>query len=182
MADYKFYMQRVYQGENGTRTMDSKVYDLEADFKGLKYKSLVGASQYGKPKGVYTESFSEDKAVLAYVDPKGERAQTDITLNLYFLDPKKWGGTGTGTTPYERMNALYHSFVETFKNCYVIYHDTARKRYIYMYMEDAHSVSADRLIGLQYIECQFKFKNVYGQTFANSTDIDINIGVEHKKA
>lgn len=173
MAEYHFYMKRVTQDAGGTRRKESKEYDLEKDFAGLKYKSLSGANAYGKPKGVYAESFAEDPAMQVFVDGDGERAQTDITLSVYFLDPRKYGASGTGSTPYARMSALYHSFVEFLANRRIIYHDDARGRYLYLYMEDAHTLPADKLIGLQYIEAQFKFKNIYGKSFASESEITL---------
>ena len=171
MADYKFYMTTVLQDPDGTRRKIRK-YDIEGYFKGLKYKSLTGANAYGKPKGVYSESFAEEEGSRVFLDyPNDNRAQTDVTLTLYFLDPNKWGGNRSETTPYARMCGQYHSFVKAFRNRYVIWNDTARNRYMLLYMEEAPSISADKLKGLQYIEAQFKFKNVYGRSYATEEEI-----------
>ncbi|MCF0201759.1 MAG: hypothetical protein HUK08_00200 [Bacteroidaceae bacterium] len=174
MADYKFYMKKVLFDAQGKATKGQE-YDLEQDFPGLRYKSMSGLNLYGKPTNDYTETFAETERARVFIG-SDTREQTSLTLTLYFFDPLKFFPVSpepVGTTPYSRMVANYHNFMNTISGCGIIWHDTARGRYVYMYHESAQTISKDMLLDTQYIEVQIKFKNVYGRSFDSEDQITI---------
>ena len=158
MEDFKFYMKRVVTLEDGTESVGEE-QDMLTLFKGMQYKEAKGLNKYGKPK-TYTETYAESSEADVFVTP--EREQTDITLTLYFFAPTK---TGNDRTDYDAADKIYHDFMEFVSGCKIIYRDNFRKRKVKMFLADATEPTTDRLYGIPYKEVQFKFKNIYGQSF-----------------
>ena len=156
-SNYKFYMQQYPTTDaEGTTTV---VKDLQADFKGLAYKSMSGIENYGKPN-VYTEKFAESEKLSVYIPSAYVFEQTDLVLTLYFFGDADLGITGTKTS-----RDYYHDFMGYVKGKHLLYWDDARKRKALMYLSDSTTPTTDTIYGVPYIEVQFKFKNEYGHSF-----------------
>jgi len=175
MSEYQFFMRRAVQ--SGTVWELEDEVDLESHFKGLRYKSCTGLGAYGKPKGVYTESYAEQDGVSVYVSAGGSaREQTDVTLTLYFFDPDKRAVTDIESrmAAIEAARGVYESFMAYISGCVVMYRDTARGRKVALYLSDNTEPSTDSLKGVVYLEVSFKFKNMRGCPFPSGTgDMDI---------
>lgn len=166
MADFKFFIQRITKSEDSYIKGDTK--DLEADFLGLHYKSIVGMETYGKPRN-HVENLAEqemalvdfpDEDTIVKADPLD---QTDITLTLHFFCEDD-----TAKTKAEQIKSIddsYHAFVSFISGCYCLYKDTARQRKVLMYRSEKIEPKTDQVKGLIYKEVEFKFKNVFGRSF-----------------
>lgn len=151
-ANFKVFLRRL-----GELSLAEK--DLEEAFKGVRYKSITGVQEYGKPK-VYTETYAESSEASVFLT--GEFEQTDIVLTLYFFPAS---GTTDRDTAYSEIDKTYHDFMDYITGNVIVYRDTYRNRVVYMYLSDAVSVKTDSLYGQVYREVQFKFKNKYGKSF-----------------
>lgn len=157
-------MQRFKGTRNDSTQAESKLLDIEISFPGLRYKSISGLDAYGKPR-VYSENMPESAKGSVYIpSDKSLREQTDIELTLYFFDPDYIDGH-TDEEQLMAVEEVYHKFVDFVSGGSIVYYDTARKRKVKMYLNDAVTIGTDRLTGVIYKEVTFKFKNLYGQSF-----------------
>lgn len=149
MAEYRFYMQKADAGGNGT----GAAVDLEASFRGLRYRSCEGLETVGKVKNVETESYAESGEARLWhpSDGGGEVAceTTTVTLDLVFLGDSR--------------RASLSLFRELAYSGRLLYWDTARFRKVCLVLMDEQSVEADTLAGTAYIDAKFKFLNVWGR-------------------
>lgn len=159
--DYKFYIGLVEENEDGSIKSVTNITDLEKKFSGLRYKSLTGANALGAPR-VYTENFVEDNKALVVTSDVLQ--QTDLALTLYFFDGE-FGGV------YYDASTIFYAFYKMIRGRKLVWYDTFRKRKILMYLNSGVSPKTDKVIGTPYIEAEFKFKNVYGESFGLSDDI-----------
>lgn len=151
-------------------------YNLERQFPGLRYKQFKGLSYYGAFKGVYEEDWAEEDGVDVYVSPSDVREQTEVELSLYFFDPN---GSEDVSEAYLSMYEVYNAFMELVSASMVIYRDTVRQRRALLYLSEAIEPSVDSINGKIYLSAVFKFKNVYGRTFAlDDTTIADRLGID----
>lgn len=140
MSSYQFYIQR-----NSIAGATESAKNLEIDFPGLKYKSLEGIDNYGKPK-LYTETYAESDDLRIFIPDVITRDNPEIVLTLCFFGNNR--------------REIYHAFVEFITGCVITYWDTCRDRKIRMVLTEAIATSEDKLYGsTPYIEVPFKFKN-----------------------
>lgn len=181
---YRFFMQRyVAEGSSLSETSvkeegstdiyarsfklssDGAVRDLERDFAGLRYKSASGLNGYGNPR-VYEESFADADGAEVYVPDSGQLEQTEVTLTLYFFGENMGNDGVDGDALYAEADTSYHAFMDFLRGAYVVYFDNARKRKVLLYLSSATSPKTDSLKGCVYKEVEFKFKNIFGRSFA----------------
>lgn len=144
MSNYKFYMQK--QPIDG---VEQKVYDLEEDFKGLKYAKCEGIELMGKPKNKYTESYSDANEVRYWEGYPLTREATNITFTFYFLGENR-----------RKVFDSFYNYVSTGK---IAYYDTARKKEVLLVLLDEVKPSEDESMGSQpFIQANFKFLNIWG--------------------
>lgn len=161
---YKFLMKKVVLNADGTQTIGEEK-DIEADFDGVRYKSMSGLESYGTPANVYSETAAESGKAMVYVSPNPTESQAELILTLYFFPPS----TSTASTDAARISeisAAYHSFCDFIRGGKIIYRDTVRKRKVLMTLTGAISPTTDRLYGQIYKEVSFTFTSEYGHTFA----------------
>lgn len=161
MDSYNIYMRRVTLDEDYEEVYGD-IQDLENDFEGLRYESMSGLEIYGTPRP-YAETYAESDEADVYIPEEDVRDQTELTLTLVFLAPD---GVTDDNEQVAAIDATYHAFVEFISACKVIYWDTVRNRKVKMYLSDSVSPNADEVYGVAYKEVKFKFKNVYGRSFA----------------
>lgn len=161
---YKFFMKKVVLNADGTQTIGEEK-DLEADFDGIRYKSMSGLENYGAPASVYTETAAESGKAMVYVSTSPTEKQTELTLTLYFF-PSSTSTATTDASKIAEISTLYHSFCDFIRGGKIIYRDTVRKRKVLMTLTGAISPATDRLYGQIYKEVSFTFTNEYGCTFA----------------
>lgn len=171
MPQYKFYMKKSTWSEEGWSTGEE--VDLEEHFKGLRYKSVNGLRTYGRPKGVYVETYAESDSARVYISPLSLYEQTDITLTLYFFDPlyRETLNDNARQSAIKAAGDVYDAFMEYITGGIINYYDTARQKSVFMYLNDSAEPSVDSLKGVIYIEVPFKFKNIYGRSFDASDKI-----------
>lgn len=140
--------------------------DLERYFEGLRYKQFEGVSTYGAVKSSYAEDYAEEDGAQVYVSSNATREQTEPVLTLYFFCSNS--SVTDFAAQYKSASELYHSFVEFLSGCYIIYRDTIRQRRLLLYLSDEDELEpeTDSVKGRAYIECEFYFKNVFGQSFS----------------
>ena len=155
MEDYVFYMQQfpsIVVGDGGIETkVEKPIFDLERDFIGLKYKSLTGAEDYGKPN-IYTESFAESEEISVYIPSVVVLSSTELVFTFYFFG--------------EDLRNTYHTFVDYVRGKKLFYWDTCRERKIAMFQSDEIKPPTDLLYGSSpYLSVDIKFTNIFGRTF-----------------
>lgn len=173
--EYSFYMRRCVQQSDGSYVVGD-VVSIEDAFVGLRYKSLSGINNAGKPKGVYTEDYAEVDGERVYVSASVARESIEMTLTLYFLNDASYGEVSAES--YGAADGVYHAFLEYITGCEIFYWDTARQRKVLMHLEEAIEPSTDSINGASYLEAQFKFSNAYGVSFAmDDTTIEKKLGL-----
>lgn len=182
MSDYRFYVARIGSSSSSSSSdvgVQGAYVDLENDalFTGLRYKSLVGLNAYGNPR-LYVESFAEDASARVVIGDKEQLEQTELVLTLYFFgyDVAKSVSIDTAglsdEEQYANASGSYHAFLDYVRGSKLAYYDTARNRKVVMYLSASPSVKTDKFRGgVPYIEAEFKFKNIFGRSFALDEDI-----------
>lgn len=153
-SKYNFYMQQC--DKNGV--VSGKAYDLEKDFEGLRYLKCTGLDAVGKPKNIYTESYHEAVEERVYMpsEEKITREPIDVVLSLLFVGEKR-------TDTILRFN----NFI---KGGFRKYWDTARKKSIVFYIDDAITVKEETFKGSNpYIQIDYKLKCIKG--YADNSNI-----------
>lgn len=126
----------------------------------MGYCSCEGLLNKGKRKNAYTETYADSNRLRVHQDANVTREATEITFKFAFagVDRRK----------------VYEDFVSYLKNGTIEYHDTARGRYAYLILIDAVEPSDDFWKGSdRYILCDFKFKNIFGNTFSTKNSSNI---------
>lgn len=167
MSDVHFFIAPVARTALGQLAIGTDV-DLEETFKGLFYSSITGMNTRGKNNGIYMETFSDEEKAQVYISDNITREKTDISLKLYFFAPDE---TGDEEANYSAAQGVYDRFLDFIEGKRLVYHDTYRKRFVYIYLVDKTDPSKEVLYGHPYLECTFKFKNIYGKTFKQPSDI-----------
>ena len=140
--DVRFYMKRS--------GVDDVYIDLEAYFKGMRYSKCDGLETLGKPKNIYTESYSDSDTLRVYIPRKVTREATTVTITFYFLGEGRHG-------IYDRFNAFL-------KGNRIYYYDTARQRLAYLVLMDSTSPKEDVYRGsTPYMAVDYKFQNLWGE-------------------
>lgn len=143
MTDYNFYLQR-------TDLVAQPIKNIEEDFPGARYKEFQGLENYGKDKGVYTESFAETDQINVYKTSKPIRENITPTLTMLFMGNNR--------------RSTYHTFVDYITSGKMAYWDNCRNRKIFFVVEEAIEPSTDLLYGsTPYIEASFKLTCLNGQ-------------------
>lgn len=151
MGVYNFYMQEVrWDNEKKSYVGYGKVYDLERDFKGLKYSKCDGLNALGEHR-VYTEEFADENRSLVYMSEEPIYKATEIKLTLFFVG--------------EDRQKTFHEFNNFISNGFHSYWDTARNRKFVFYSQKAIAPSNDKYSGSNpYIEVTYTLNNVLGTT------------------
>lgn len=146
MNQYSFYFQPF-----PVNNEPQPVVNIESYFKGCYYLTCTGLNDYGKPKNIYTESFSETDMLSVYIPETVVRENTDITFDFAFF----------GST---RLT-VFHQFVKYVTGKKLTYWDTCRNRKVDLVLLDDVVVPEEMLYGSEpYIQGRFKFKNINGQS------------------
>lgn len=169
MNDVKFYIAQVTLNEAG-RYVKGVDKDIENEFPGLRYSSASGLNDIGENIGIHTENYVDEDKTSLYLSDTPIQKPTKITLKLYFFAPNK---SGDENIAYTQAQEVYFAFFEFINGKRLIYHDTARKRYAYMYLSGNTTPSKELLYGVPYIEVTFNFENIYGKTFSSLEDIEL---------
>lgn len=126
--------------------------DLEKDFNGLRYLKCDGIDTIGKAKNIYTEKYSDSTKLRVFIPDVITNESTTITLTLCFI--------GDG------HEDVFEDFCFYIRNGVHRYWDTARQRYFDFYIDEEIKVSEEqRKGGTPYLKCDFKLKNIYGETY-----------------
>lgn len=142
MNEYKFYMKQDAEG--------ARLYDLESDFKGLRYLQCKGLEDKGKPKNKYTEEYADSNELRVYEPNEVRLESTTITLTLLFVGDDR--------------QSVYDTFYNYVKKGKFYYHDNVRKKQAYITLLDAVKPSEDMYKGsTPYIQADFKFQNLWGE-------------------
>lgn len=163
--DYRFYIGLVNEDVDGSIKSVDDFKDLERDYVGLRYKSLTGVNSYGTPR-VYEETFAESNEALVITSDVLQ--QTDLVLTLYFFGHSY---NVEDDIAYSEASSVYHKFYQDIRGKKLVWYDTARKRKVLMRLSSATPPKEDRLHSLPYICAEFKFKNIYGESFELSDGI-----------
>lgn len=145
---YHIYMRRFGTDSDETQP----VIDLEADFPGLRYKESKGLSAKGAPKNIYVEEYADSDRARVFIPEEVCREATEITLTLLFVG--------------EDRRKVFDDFYDYVKNGKFYYWDDVRKRKAAVVLNSAVEPSDDIFKGSDvYIQADFTFQNLYGQTF-----------------
>lgn len=141
----KFYIARLIDN------VWEEATDIEATFEGLHYAKCDGLSKFGKPKNIYSETYSETSELRVYLPETVARENTDIEFEFVFDG--------------DNRRDTYHQFVEWLSGKRLKYWDTLRKRELEMVLLESIEPEEDELYGSHpYIKVPFKFKNLKGET------------------
>lgn len=154
MSKYNFYIQQC--DKDGV--VSGNAYDIERDFKGLRYLKCTGLDIIGKPKNIYTESYHEEEneRVFMPAEDKIVREPIDVVLSLIF----------TGDERASTMLA-FNNFI---KGGFRKYWDTARNKSIVFYIDDAITVKEETFKGSNpYIQIDYKLRCIKG--YADNSNI-----------
>lgn len=145
METPKFYIARLIDN------VWEEATDIEAKFDGLHYVKCGGLSRFGKPKNIYSETYSETSELRIYLPETVARENTDIEFEFVFNG--------------ENRRDTYHQFVEWLSGHRLKYWDTLRNRELEMILMESVEPDEDYLYGSRpYILVQIKFKNLKGET------------------
>lgn len=148
---YKFYMQEC--SNDGAILEGSKERDLEndKDFEGLKYSKAEGLDKVGKPR-IYTEEFKDSDRLRVHIPKNLTNNPTTVKFTFFF----------TGNN----RRTSYKKFVDFVRGGYRVYHDTARGKYLYFFVNDEISPASEKHYGsIPYLELQLTVQNIFGRTF-----------------
>lgn len=145
---YKFYMQECTKDYV---LVDGTLKDLEKDFDGLKYSKCEGINDYGKPKNVYTETYSDSNELRVWMPDEITREATTVKFTFYFMG--------------ENRQDTFHSFMDYLNSGIHVYYDTARNRKFYFVLTEKVSVSDEMwYAGTPYFKVELTVQNLKGNT------------------
>ena len=150
-STYKFYMQEC--SNKGAILAGSQERDLENDseFEGLKYSKAEGLDKVGKPR-VYTETFKDSDRLRVHIPENITNDPTTVKFTFFF----------TG----ENRRTSYKNFVDFVIGGYRVYHDTARGKYLYFFVNSEIAPAKELWYGsTPYLELQLTVQNIFGRTF-----------------
>lgn len=137
----------------GAILIDSQEIDLEnhPEFKGLRYSKAVGLDKVGKPR-TYTEKFSDSDRLRVYIPETLTNDATTVEFTFFFVG--------------ENRRTSYQNFVEYVRNGYKVYHDDARGKYLYFFVNSEITPATERWYGnTPYLELKLTVQNIFGRTF-----------------
>jgi hypothetical protein len=150
MGKYKFYMQGC--DKYGNVLGEDTRRNLEEDFEGMRYSKAEGLDKVGKPKNVYTESYSDSDRLRTYVPDELVNEATTVTFTFYFIGDDR--------------RSVYDSFIGYVRNGYHVYVDDARKKYLYFMVNSAMDVAEEKWYGGNpYLKLDLTVQNIFGRTF-----------------
>ena len=129
---------------------NQKEMDLETDFPGLRYKEAKGLETKGKPSNVYVETYADSDKARVYIPKELCRDATEVTLTLVFIG--------------ENRRKAYNDFYSYVKLGKFYYWDTARNKRATLVLTSAVEPTDDIFKGTPYIEADFVFMNINGDT------------------
>ncbi len=184
MPDKKFYLQRYLRDALGGYRKDGAERSLEEDFGYIRYKSMTGINALGKQKGVYSESYPESDAARVWVSetPSAEQIAHTLTIYSFGSDPSRPSSDDTPSlikTMEDNIQVLY-SFI---CGSLILWRDEYRQRKALLYVVDEISPTTDNIKNIPYLQCDIKFKNVFGRTFpVGDTTIEDWLGIGSKNS
>lgn len=150
---YRFYMQECTA--KGVIIEGSQEIDLEnyPDFEGLRYSKAEGLDRIGKPR-VYTEKFSDSDRLRVHIPSELTNDATTVDFTFFFVG--------------EKRRTSYHNFVEYVRKGYKVYHDDARRKYLYFFVNSDIAPATEQWYGsTPYLELKLTVQNIFGRTFDN---------------
>lgn len=150
-STYKFYMQEC--SSKGIVIEHSEQIDLENDprFEGLRYSKAEGLDKVGKPR-IYTEEFKDSNRLRVYMPNNLTNNPTTVRFTFLFVG--------------ENRRNSYKNFIDFVRSGYRVYHDTARNKYLYFFVNEEISPAKEKWHGsVPYLELQLTVQNIFGRTF-----------------
>lgn len=168
MSEVKFYIQRYTKNSQGKSWVkDGAERSLEDDFGFCRYKSLSNLNGYGKPKGVYTETYAEGNSARVWFSDNPSREQTQHELQVYFFGvAPEVSSDKSLTEQILKAEGDWHNFFEYLENHFLVWHDSLRQRKLLFEISDAPTIAKDVIKDIPYLQCTLKLTNVFGKTFA----------------
>ena len=165
MIEPKVFIAKVSKGDDGKYTIaEGTTKNVMTDFEGVFYQAADGIEAIGQPR-VYTEEYPESDELSVYFPEKTTLKATDFTLKLYFIAPDN----KEGNEAIDCIINSYHSFMDYLQGSLILYWDNVRKRKLLLALTESVKPSTTSVLeGREYLAVSFKFKNVYGRSFALS--------------
>lgn len=165
MIEPKVFLAKVSKGNDGKYAIiEGTNKNVMTDFDGVFYQAADGVEAIGQPRA-YTEEYPESGELDVYFPEKTTLKATDFTLKLYFIAPddKK------DNEAIDYILNSYHSFMDYLQGSLILYWDNVRKRKLLLALTESVKPSTTSVLeGREYLAVSFKFKNVYGRSFALS--------------
>ena len=170
MIEPKVFLAKVSKGDDGKYAItEGTTKNVMTDFEGVFYQAADGVEAIGQPR-VYTEEYPESNELSVYFPEKTTFKATDFTLKLYFIAPddKK------DNEAIDYILNSYHSFMDYLQGSLILYWDNVRKRKLLLALTESVKPSTTSVLeGREYLAVSFKFKNVYGKSFALDDETEL---------
>ena len=165
MIEPKVFLAKVSKGNDGKYAIiEGTNKNVMTDFDGVFYQAADGVEAIGQPRA-YTEEYPESGELDVYFPEKTTLKATDFTLKLYFIAPDD----KVGNEAIDYIINSYHSFMDYLQGSLILYWDNVRKRKLLLALTESVKPSTTSVLeGREYLAVSFKFKNVYGRSFALS--------------
>lgn len=163
MIEPKVFIAKVSKGDDGKYAItEGTTKNVMTDFDGVFYQAADGVEAIGQPR-VYTEEYPESDELSVYFPEKTTLKATDFTLKLYFIAPDDKKDNGA----IDYIINSYQSFMDYLQGSLILYWDNVRKRKLLLALTESVKPSTTSVLeGREYLAVSFKFKNVYGKSFA----------------
>lgn len=151
---------KFYIGKYDLTTDNFFWSELEQTLSGdiVKYRRCTGLENKGKIKNAYSESYADAKQTREFFPSTPTCEPTDVTLDIVI----KRTSTNNSTA--------FDTLTSQFRNGLTVYWDTQRKKAAVLKLTNAVEVKEDTYLGMKYLECEYKFTNIVGQTrYINDT-------------
>lgn len=170
MIEPKVFLAKVSKGDDGKYAIiEGTTKNVMTDFEGVFYQAADGVEAIGQPR-VYTEEYPESNELSVYFPEKTTLKATDFTLKLYFIAPDD-------KKDNEAIDCIinsYHSFIDYLQGSLILYWDNVRKRKLLLALTEIVKPSTTSVLeGREYLAVSFKFKNVYGKSFALDDETEL---------
>ena len=170
MIEPKGFLAKVSKGGDGKYTItEGTTKNVMTDFDGVFYQAADGVEAIGQPR-VYTEEYPESDELSVYFPEKTTLKAIDFALKLYFIAPddKK------DNEAIDYIQNSYHSFIGYLQGSLILYWDNVRKRKLLLALTESVKPSTTSVLeGREYLAVSFKFKNVYGKSFALDDETEL---------
>lgn len=170
MIEPKVFIVKVSKGDDGKYAIiEGTTKNVMTDFEGVFYQAVDGVEAIGQPR-VYTEEYPESDELSVYFPEKTTLKATDFTLKLYFIAPddKK------DNEAIDYILNSYNSFIDYLQGSLILYWDNVRKRKLLLALTESVKPSTTSVLeGCEYLAVSFKFKNVYGKSFALDDETEL---------